>query len=119
MKLYENVMSSACHGLFYREGETLAEHLAELCVGPDDMLEYARKILVARGWVEDMVLKEHEVRVKGSIEVTQGSETKTCHRLRGILSRLYEKRYNEPVRFFEAECCSNGSSECIFKTEAD
>lgn len=117
LKLYEGVMSYACHGMFYREGEALAEKLAELCKGGGDVFECAKKILVARGWVEDVEFGEAEVRVRGSIEVSKGSETETCHRLRGILSRLCQIVEKKHVRLIEVECCSTGSEECVFKPE--
>jgi predicted hydrocarbon binding protein len=116
LKLYEGVMSYACHGMFYREGEALADNLAELCKG-GDLLDCARKILIARGWVEDVAFGGEEIRVRGSVEVSEGSEAETCHRLRGILSRLYYIKSKEPIRFVEVECCSTGAQECIFKPE--
>lgn len=119
LRLYEGVMNSACHGLFHREGEAIAESLAEMCVGPDDMLVYARKLLIARGWVEEIVFKEREVLAQGSIEVVEGNGSCTCHRLQGIISKLYEKRYKGIFRFTEVECRSKGDSNCVFKSEAD
>ena len=117
MKLYEGVMSYACHGLFFREGEALADKLAELCNKGNDLLECARKILIARGWVEDVIFGPEEIRVRGSIEVIEGSETETCHRLRGIMSRLYQLQNKKAARIVEVECCSTGGAECVFKPE--
>jgi len=117
LKLYEGVMSYACHGLFYREGEALGDRLAELCRGGGDMLECAKKILIARGWVEDIEFGDEEIKVRGSVEVADGSESETCHRLRGILSRLYQTARRKEVRFIEVECCSTGGKVCIFRPE--
>jgi len=117
LRLYEGVMSYACHGLFFREGEALADQLAELCKGPEDMIAGARKILIARGWIEDATIGFSEVRVKGSVEVITGSELATCHRLRGILSRLYTIKEKKSIRFAEIACQSTGSQECVFKPE--
>ncbi len=119
LRLYENVMNSACHGLLYLEGVEMAECLAEMCVGPDDMLDYARKILIARGWVEEISFKQAQVDAAGSIEVVEGTGSGTCFRLSGILTRLYEKRYKRPFRFREAECRSKGDQDCVFKSEAE
>ncbi len=117
LKLYEGIMSYACHGILFREGEVIAEGLAELCKDKEDFLEHAKKLLIARGWVEDIVFSETEIKVKGSIEVMNGSESVTCHRLRGILSRLYSLYNKKYIRFVEDTCCSTGSSECTFKKE--
>jgi len=118
LKLYENVMSSACHGLFYREGEAVGECLAKLCDGNDDILEHARKILIARGWVEAITFKEKEVNAHGSIEVVKGNGSETCHRLRGLISQLYQKRYRASFRFIEVECGSKGDPDCVFRLGA-
>jgi predicted hydrocarbon binding protein len=117
LRLYEGVMSYACHGLFFREGEALAGQLAELCKGSGDMLEGARKILIARGWVEDVVFDDGEIRVKGSIEADKENESPSCHRLRGILSRLRSIHGEKNARLVEVECASSGSPECVFKPE--
>ena len=117
LRLYEGVMSYACHGLFYREGEALADQLAELCKGPDDLMDSARKILIARGWIEGMTINDGEVRVRGSVEVSEGSESATCHRLRGILSRLITIKEDKDIRYAEVECQSTGNPECVFRKE--
>jgi len=117
LRLYEGVMSYACHGLFFREGEALGDQLAELCKGSGDILDGARKILVARGWVEDVVFDDEEIRVKGSIEADKENESPSCHRLRGILSRLRSINDRKDARLVEVECASSGSEECVFKSE--
>ncbi len=117
LKLYEGIMSYACHGILFREGEVVGDGLAELCHDKGDLLEHAKKLLIARGWAEDIIFSETEIRVKGSIEVMNGSESSTCHRLRGILSRLYSLYNKKNIRFVEDKCCSTGSSECTFKKE--
>jgi len=119
LRLYEGVMSYACHGLFFREGEALADQLAELCKGSGDLFDGARKILIARGWVEDVVFADGEIRVKGSIEADKENDSASCHRLRGILSRLCSIRGEKNARLEEVECASTGNAECVFKREAD
>jgi len=119
LKLYEGVMSYACHGLFFREGEALADSIMEVCSKNPDLLECSKKLLIARGWLEDVSFNDKEVRVKGSIEVTEGSEKPTCHRLRGLLSRIMEAHAKTSIRLVEVECRSNGGKECVFKQEMD
>ncbi len=115
-RLYESVMSYACHGLFFREGMALAEHLLK-AAGDEDPLEAGKAILVERGWVEDVRFADGGARVRGSIEVAGGSEMETCHRLRGILSKLLEAKAKRRVRLAEVECSSTGGRECVFEPE--
>jgi predicted hydrocarbon binding protein len=116
-KLYESVMSYACHGLFFREGLTLADEIVREVEEGEDVLSSARKILIARGWVEDVQFTDGGARVRGSIESSSGGESETCHRLRGILSRLTEIATKERSRLSEVECASTGARECVFSQE--
>lgn len=117
-KLYESVMAYACHGLFYREGQSIADGIAEELAPGEDVLAGARRVLIDRGWVADVVFGKGEVRARGSIEVSPGSESETCHRLRGILARIYEVRgKGARVKVTESECESTGGSQCVFKVE--
>lgn len=113
-RLYEGVMSYACHGLFFREGSALAEEIAKEAAG-EDVLSKARESLVARGWVEDITFDVGEARVKGSVEVSPGSEIETCHRLRGVVSKMYELTTGQKRRFAEVECESTGGGACVFR----
>ena len=116
-KLYESVMSYACHGLFFREGVALADEIVHEIEAGEDLLSTARKILISRGWVEDIMFTETGARVRGSIEASPGAQIQTCHRLRGILSRLVELSARRRLRFSEVECMSAGASECVFAKE--
>ena len=100
-KLYESVMSYACHGLFFREGSVLADEIVREVDEGEDLLSAARKILIARGWVEDVTFTDGGVRVRGSVESSPGGDAETCHRLRGILSRLTEIVTKERSRLSE------------------
>ena len=71
----------------------------------------------ARGWVEDVQFTDGGARVRGSIESSSGGEAETCHRLRGILSRLTEIATKERSRLSEVECASTGARECVFSQE--
>ena len=116
-KLYESVMSYACHGLFFREGMALADEIAKEIEEGEDLLPSARKILISRGWVEDVLFTDGGARVRGSVESSPGGDAETCHRLRGILSRLTEIVTKERSRLSEVECASRGARECVFSEE--
>lgn len=116
-KLYESVMAYACHGLFFREGQSIADGVAKELERGEDLLAGARRVLIARGWVEDVQFSGGQARVRGSIEVSPGSEAETCHRLRGVLTRLYEIQTKGKVKVSEVECESTGSPQCAFKME--
>ncbi|MFQ5553244.1 MAG: hypothetical protein ACE5EW_05960, partial [Thermoplasmata archaeon] len=53
-QLYESVMSYACHGLFFREGLSLGRDIAEMAAKGEDFFDACRRILIARGWAEDI-----------------------------------------------------------------
>lgn len=116
-KLYESVMSYACHGLFFREGMVLAEELLKSAPAGADPLDFGRQIILDRGWAEDVLFTDSGARVRGSIEASAGSDVETCHRLRGILSKVLESKSKQRVRLTEAECVSTGAKECVFERE--
>ena len=116
-KLYESVMSNACHGLFFREGIVFGPELSAAAM--EDRGTYFEKIkeaLVERGWVEDIMFKGSEITALGSIEVSSGQEP-TCHRLRGIIRHIYEAFNNERLYCSEIQCASTGGDACVFKIE--
>lgn len=116
-RLYESVMSYACHGLFFREGMALADEIMKSFPGGIDPAVAARGVIVERGWAEDVLFTDKGARVRGSIEVTPGSDMETCHRLRGILSKVLEAKSKRRVRLQEVECVSTGARECTFEPE--
>jgi len=116
-KLYESVMSYACHGLFFREGMVLAEEITKSLSLGEDPLEVGKRTIIERGWAEDVLFTEAGARVRGSIESATGAEMETCHRLRGILSKLLEAKTKHRVRLAEVECMSLGARECVFERE--
>ena len=116
-KLYESVMSYACHGLFFREGMVLAEELLKSAGSDKDPLALAKKLIVERGWAEDILFTDNGARVRGSIEASTGSDMETCHRLRGLLSKALEAKSKQRVRLNEVECVSTGARECVFERE--
>ena len=116
-RLYEGVMSYACHGLFFREGMGLADELLKSMSPGQDPLVAGKAMIMERGWAEDVMFTESGARVRGSVEVSSGSEMETCHRLRGILSKLLETKTKQRVRLAEVECMSTGARECVFEKE--
>jgi predicted hydrocarbon binding protein len=116
-ELYEGVMSHACHGLFFKEGSVIGTDMAEEALKDRaKFFERAARILVERGWVEELHFSEHEVIAKGSIEVSP-SDIPTCHRLRGILREFYERFKGGRVKCTEEACASTGQRECRFHVE--
>ncbi len=116
-KLYESVMSNACHGLFYKEGSVFGAEIAAAAIEDmDNFFEIAKKVLKERNWVEDITFKKNKITVKGSIEVSKG-ELATCHRLRGILRHLTEVYRAERIYCVEKKCESMGDKACVFHIE--
>lgn len=116
-KLYESVMSYACHGLFFREGMVLADEIVKGLPSNQDPLAAGRQMILDRGWAEDVLFTDSGARVRGSIEVSPGSDMETCHRIRGILSKVLEAKTKQRVRLSEVECVSTGAKECVFERE--
>ncbi len=116
-KLYESVMSYACQGLFFREGMVLADEIVKGVGADKDPLVAGRAAILERGWAEDVLFTDAGARVRGSIEVSPGSGMETCHRLRGILSKVLEAKTKQRVRLAEVECVSTGAKECVFERE--
>ena len=116
--MYEGIMSFASHGLFYREGVIFGKGIAE-CAKENgcDFFEMATNILKSRGWVNAIDFSEEEVRVKGSIEVGP-KDHPTCHKMRGILSSLYECKLDRHLTCTEVQCESMGAGECVFRIES-
>ena len=116
-KLYESVMSYACHGLFFREGMVLAEEVTKTLPLGEDPLDAGTKLILERGWAEEVSFTDSGARVRGSIEAMPGADMETCHRLRGLLSKLLEVKTKQRVRLAEVECISTGGRECVFERE--
>jgi V4R domain len=116
-KLYESVMSYACHGLFFREGMVLAEEVTKTLPLGEDPLDAGKKLILDRGWAEEVSFTDSGARVRGSIEAMPGADMETCHRLRGLLSKLLEAKTKQRVRLAEVECISTGGRECVFERE--
>ena len=117
-KLYESVMSHACHGLFFREGAIIGKEIAELALKDRaNFFEVAKSELKERGWIEEIDFKDDTITVNGSIEVSE-SDLPTCHRLRGILRHLHEANRGERIHCVEKKCVSVGDEACVFTLES-
>ncbi len=113
--LYEGVMASASHGLFYREGILTGSEIVRIARDEEgDLLETASRLLIARGWAEKVEFSDEGIVVQGSIEAGSSSQP-TCHRLRGVFKRLYEAAEHRKVLCEEEECESLGSNNCVFR----
>ncbi len=118
-KIYENVMSYACYGLFFKEGEVLGESISQFAMessggSRDKYFELISNLIAGRGWVEKIGFADDKVVVEGSIEVEEGAGHPTCHLLRGMIKRIYEEMDNERYNCEEAECVSKGDEKCVF-----
>lgn len=118
-ELYEGVMSNASHGLFFKEGSIIGIGIASVAQqkGEEDYFDTCKSLLIEKNWVKDIKFGEERVEVVGSIEATSGTRSgqKTCHRLRGIIRKLYETYLNQKVYCKETECASAGSDKCVFE----
>lgn len=116
-KLYESMMSSACHGLFFREGRIIGNEISALAMeNGNNFFDKAGEQLKKRGWVTDIAFNGNTVTVKGSVEVAESPEP-TCHRLRGIIRHLFEIDKKGRMHCVEEKCEGMGDENCIFKVE--
>jgi predicted hydrocarbon binding protein len=117
-KLYEGVMSQACYGLFFREGMILGDEISKIALQePEKYFEISANLLRARGWVDNIVFEEATAIAEGSVEASQQCEVPTCHRLRGIVKRIYEAKGHRRLHCDEIECVSKGDKHCVFRVE--
>ena len=117
-ELYEGVMSNASHGLFFKEGSIIGVGIASRALEDrPTYFETCKRLLVEKDWVRDISFGDKQVMVQGSIESTPENDgkQKTCHRLRGIIRKIYETYLNQKVYCKETECASIGSSRCVFE----
>ena len=119
-ELYLSVMSKACHGLFFREGFVYGGSIAEAAIEDRGrFFELATNELTEKGWVESITFNEKTVTANGSIESYISSDEPSCHRLRGIIRKLYEVYTTERVFCSEASCVSKGDPQCVFTLESN
>ena len=114
-ELYEGVMSNASHGLFFKEGSIIGIGIASIASRDRaTYFETCRRVLREKNWVKEADFGTDTVVVQGSIEASRG-ESPTCHRLRGILRKIYEVYMDKKIYCQETECESTGRDRCQFK----
>ena len=64
-----------------------------------------------------MVFQESSAVVDGSFESSDSNEEASCHRLRGIIRKMYEGRLHKRMHCEEIECVGRGDAHCVFKLE--
>ena len=113
--LYESVMSHACYGLFYREGETLGNEIVQMAYDDkENFLETAGRLIKGRGWVDEIGFMDDRIIAKGSFEAKKGLNNPSCHRLRGMLHAILEKHTGKKLVCLEEKCVSMGDPYCEF-----
>ncbi len=72
-----------------------------------------------RSWVKEVEFGDNQIMASGSIEATTARAAQpTCHRLRGILRKLYEAYQDRKLYCKELECTSQGATRCRFEVGA-
>jgi len=118
-ELYEGVMSNASHGLFFKEGSIIGIGIAS--IANRDRKTYfdtCQRVLRDKNWVKEIEFHDDTVTVQGSIEASSGDQP-TCHRLRGIIRKIYEVYMDKKIYCQETECESIGSGRCTFKISTE
>jgi predicted hydrocarbon binding protein len=114
-ELYEGVMSSASHGLFFKEGSIIGIGVASIANRErETYFDTCGRVLVDKNWVKEIHFGPDTVTATGSIEAFRG-DSPTCHRLRGIIRKIYEVYMDKKVYCQETECESTGREKCQFK----
>ena len=118
-KIYESVMSYACYGLFFREGQVFGENIAAIAMESakgdrEKYFEVVSNLLAGRGWCEKAEFYPEKAVIKGSIEVEEGQAAPSCHILKGIIKKIYEEADGERYSCEETECESKGDEHCVF-----
>jgi len=118
-RIYENVMSYACYGLFFKEGEVLGESIANFALESskgdrDKYFSVVSNLISGRGWAEKIEFSDSQVVVEGSIEVEEGAGVPTCHLMRGMMKKIYETIDKERYTCEEEKCVSKGDDKCVF-----
>lgn len=118
-ELYEGVMSNASHGLFFKEGSIIGIGIASIANRDrKTYFETCQRVLRDKNWVKGIEFHDDTVTVEGSIEASRGDQP-TCHRLRGIIRKIYEVYMDKKIYCQETECESMGSGHCTFKISTE
>ncbi len=118
-ELYEGVMSNASHGLFFKEGSIIGIGIASIANRDrKTYFETCQRVLKDKNWVKGIEFHDDTVTVQGSIEASH-SDKPTCHRLRGIIRKIYEVYLDKKIYCQETECESIQSGHCTFKISTE
>jgi len=119
--LYESVMSSACYGLFFREGMIIGDEIARIASqeAEEGYFESCSKLLKAKGWVEEVKFEDNVAYITSSFESLESkdSDKPTCHMLRGIINKIYEGHSHKRMNCEEVQCVSKGDEQCVFRID--
>ena len=118
-KLYEGVMSQACYGLFFREGMILGEDIAKIAMQEPALVETRQGDIVAL--MRTANAGDHLYMTRSAddgVTWAPPSDIPTCHRLRGIVRKVYETRGHRRLHCEEIECMGRGDKHCVFKIES-
>lgn len=90
-KVYDEVLSGTASTLLFSVGHIIGKEIINEVKGETNFFKKASEILKERGWVKDIVFGKKRVNVTGPAEGVK------CDRLRGIITAVYEKYYNQEV----------------------
>jgi len=122
-KLYEEVLSNAAYGMFFREGKIIGYSIWNSLfrkrtvedIPENEFIAKTEEVLQSRGFIKRLEadFKTSKIVVHGSAESTLSGEP-SCHRLSGVLTALVEKKLNKKVLCHEIKCMTGNDDECIF-----
>ncbi len=95
--VYDEVLSGTAPTLLFSVGHIIGKEIVKEVKGEKDFFKKASEILKERGWVKDIVFG------KKKVNVIRPAEGVKCDRLRGIITAVYEKYYNQEVYCVKAK----------------
>lgn len=90
-KIYDEVLSGTAPTLLFSVGHVIGKEIVKEIKGEKDFFKKASEILKERGWVKDIVFE------KKKVSIVKPAEGNKCDRLRGIITAVYERHYNQKV----------------------
>ena len=89
--VYDEVLSGTASALLFNVGYVIGKEIVKEIKGEKDFFKKASEILKERGWVKDIVFENKKVNI---VKPVEGNK---CDRLRGMISAVYERYYNQKV----------------------
>lgn len=115
--LYENIMSTASHGLFFRSGLIMGKRIGlEALKNKSKYFEVCGFLLKDNGWLEEINFTDANAIVKNSIEC-KGDGIPSCHMLRGVIAKIYEMHADKKIYCRETKCQGKGNEFCEFQID--